>query len=224
MMGCPQTCEGGGPAERERWVFGYSVEGDLRFISHRDTLRMFGRALARASMPVRYSEGFNPHPRLSIPCPRPVGVASQAESVVIEFERPIDGEEALRELDRQTPVDIKMTGARRLDPGERLRPALVWYCLDAVDPPVADTGSRVRRILESTVVPVERVSPKHAQARTIDVRPYLADMRVDGHTVEFTLHVGTGGGTVKPGEIAGLFGFDPGSINHRIRRLKVQWA
>ena len=35
--------------DRERWVFTYSVEGDLRFISHRDTLRMFQRALARAS-------------------------------------------------------------------------------------------------------------------------------------------------------------------------------
>ena len=223
-MGRPRTCEEGSFPERERWAFGYSVDGDLRFISHRDTLRMFGRALARASLPVRYSEGFNPHPRLSIPFPRPVGVASQAESVVVEFKRPIDGEEALRELDRQTPVDIEMVSVRRLDPGERLRPAMVRYCLDAGNPRAADTGSRVRQILESAVVPMERVNPKHANTQTIDVRPHLADMHVDGSTVEFTLRVATGGDTVKPGEIAGLLGLDPRSINHRIRRLEVKWA
>ncbi|GAF87148.1 unnamed protein product, partial [marine sediment metagenome] len=66
------------PAQRERWVFGYDVDGDLRFISHHDMLRLFARSLARAALPVRFSEGFNPHPRLSIPLPRPVGVASQA--------------------------------------------------------------------------------------------------------------------------------------------------
>ena len=64
---------------REKWAFEFSVTGDLRFISHRDTVRVFQRALARAALPVAYSEGFNPHPRLSLPLPRAVGVASEAE-------------------------------------------------------------------------------------------------------------------------------------------------
>ena len=75
----------------ERWVFTFSVTGDLRFISHRDTLRLLQRAVARADLPVRFSEGYNPHPRIAIPLPRPVGVASDDEAVVIEFERIIDG-------------------------------------------------------------------------------------------------------------------------------------
>ena len=41
--------------QRERWVFDFSLDGDLRFISHRDTLRLFHRALARASLPVSFS-------------------------------------------------------------------------------------------------------------------------------------------------------------------------
>ena len=72
---------------RETWAFAFSVTGDLRFISHRDTIRVFQRALARASLPVRYSEGFNPHPRLSLPLPRPVGVASEAEIIIVEFDQ-----------------------------------------------------------------------------------------------------------------------------------------
>ncbi|MBN1844663.1 MAG: DUF2344 domain-containing protein, partial [Sedimentisphaerales bacterium] len=42
----------------------FDVEGDLRFLSHRDTLRCWQRALTRATVPLRYSQGFNPHPRL----------------------------------------------------------------------------------------------------------------------------------------------------------------
>src|SRR3989304_8362378 len=90
--------------ERHRWLFAYSIDGDLRFISHHDTLRLFRRAMARANLPVRYSEGFNPHPRIMIPLPRPVGIASQAEAIVVETELPIDPDEALQQLRRHTPV------------------------------------------------------------------------------------------------------------------------
>jgi len=203
-------------------VFAYGVYGDLRFISHHDTLQMFRRALSRAALPVRFTEGFNPHPKLSIPLPLPVGVASEAESIVVEFERPIDGETALRELQYQMPPNVKMTGARRLEPGERLHPALVRYRLDLRDRPGADVESRIRKVSESATTPVERVDPKNGHRRTVDVRPYLADIRIDGNVIEFTLRV-TGGGTAKPAEIAGLLGFDPGSINHRIQRLEIQW-
>ena len=67
---------------RCRCALEYTIGGDLRFISHRDTLRLFQRAVARAALPVRFTEGFNPHPRMMIPLPRPVGVASQAETLV----------------------------------------------------------------------------------------------------------------------------------------------
>ncbi|UCC29037.1 MAG: DUF2344 domain-containing protein [Phycisphaerales bacterium] len=221
-MGCSQTRETPGPDERQRWVFTYSVDGDLRFLSHRDTLRMFHRALARAALPVRYTEGFNPHPRVSIPLPLPVGMASNAESIVVEFEQPVVGEAVVGELDRQLPADIKMTGARHLKPGERLQPALARFRLDLGERSTTDVESRIRQILEAASLKVERASRKDGQVRAIDVRPYLADMHADGNSVEFGLRV-SGGRTAKPAEIAQVLGFEPGSINHRIRRLEVYW-
>src|SRR3990172_12933571 len=109
---------------RYRWLFAYSIDGDLRFISHHDTLRLFRRALARADLPVRHSEGFNPHPRLMIPLPRPVGVASCAEVIVVETERPIDPDDALQRLERQTPEGIAMLSSRRLALAGRLQTIL----------------------------------------------------------------------------------------------------
>lgn len=221
-MGCPQTHEVPGTSEWEQWVFTFSIEGDLRFISHRDTLRMFQRAAARASLPVRYTEGFNPHPRLAIPLPRPVGMASQAESIVIEFEKPVNGDEVLHELEQQTPPDLKMIRAQRLEPRRRLQPALVRYRLELNGSVGADIESQVQRLMESTTLPVKRSSPKNPQTRIIDVRPYIVSMDPCNSAVEFVLRV-TGGGTVKPAEVAGLLGFEPRAINHRIRRLEIQW-
>jgi radical SAM-linked protein len=221
-MGYPCAGEESNRAQRERWVFTFSIEKDLRFISHRDTLRLFERALARASLPVRYSEGFNPHPRLSIPLPRPVGIASRAEAIVIEFERPVDGDEALDKLRQQMPPDLTMIAARRLDNGERLQPTLVRYRLDPPDPHGKDLESRVRHLQSCGEAMVSRVNYKSGQTRSINVRPYLVDINLDGHTVEFTLRVTPDGG-VKPAEIVRLLGMKPEALDHRIRRLEVRW-
>lgn len=52
---------------------------EVKFISHLDILRLWQRALHRAEIPLAYSEGFNPHPRISLAAPLPIGVTSQAE-------------------------------------------------------------------------------------------------------------------------------------------------
>ena len=203
-------------------MFAYSIDGDLRFISHHDTLRLFRRALARADLPVRHSEGFNPHPRIMIPLPRPVGVASRAEVIVVETERPIDPDDALQRLERHTPEGIRMLSARRLAPGEQLRPIQVRYHLEASSTSTQELSSRVRDLLASDVAVVERVDPKNPKGRSFDVRPFVAQMQVVEDGVEFTLRVSQDG-TAKPAEVAGLLGYEAATINHRIRRLEVQW-
>jgi len=203
-------------------MFAYGIDGDLRFISHHDTLRLFRRALARADLPVRYSEGFNPHPRIMIPLPRPVGVASVAEVIVVEMEHPIDPDDALHRLDRQTPEGILMLSSRRLALAEHLRPILVRYHVDATEVSTQDLASHVRSLLDSKTAVVQRISPKNPKGRAFDVRPFIAELRVAEEGVEFTLRVSQDG-TAKPAEVAGLLGYDPATVNHRIRRLEVQW-
>ncbi|MCH8149402.1 MAG: DUF2344 domain-containing protein, partial [Planctomycetes bacterium] len=117
----------GDPDVRHRWVFSFQVDGDLRFVSHHDMLRLFRRALARADVPVRFTQGFNPHPRMSLPLPRPVGMASEVEALMIETRQDVDPEETLGRLAQHTPGDLKMVSARRLAPRERLEPELVRY-------------------------------------------------------------------------------------------------
>lgn len=207
---------------RYRWLFAYEVDGDLRFLSHHDTLRMFRRALARAEIPVRWSEGFNPHPRLSIPIPRPVGVASRAEYLVIETREPLVADDALRRLQEHVPPLIRLTGFEALPPGAALVPARVCYELDPADAPHDLLRARIAKVLGAETLPVERRDAEGRPGKVIDIRPYVEELQLEGGRVSLTLAQNERG-TARPAEVAALLGFDPRSINHRICRTRVEW-
>lgn len=210
------------PAPRFRWVFCYCLDGDLRFISHHDTLRLFRRALARAALPVRFSEGFNPHPRMTIPLPRPVGIASDAEAIVVELSEPIDSADALVRLEQNTPEGIRMLGARRLGVGEKLVPENVLYRFELVGAVPDDLSRRISDILGADEIIVKRTNHKSGTCRDVDIRPFIADIKPQRDAVVFCLNV-TAEGSAKPSEIAAFFALDAHAVNHRIRRTDITW-
>jgi radical SAM-linked protein len=81
----------------------YAKRGRLRFTSHRDFSRAFERAIVRARVPVAYSSGFNPHPRISYANASPTGAASEAEYLEIGLADRTDPGEVLRALDEALP-------------------------------------------------------------------------------------------------------------------------
>ncbi|MEN3612805.1 TIGR03936 family radical SAM-associated protein [Plantactinospora sp. ZYX-F-223] len=101
----------------------YAKRGPLRFTSHRDFARAFERALRRAGVPVAFSQGFTPHPKISYASAAPTGVASEAEYLEIGLQRPVD------------PADLRAALDAVLSPG-----------LDVLDAVVAGSGSLADRI------------------------------------------------------------------------------
>ena len=151
-----------------------------------------------------------------------MGVVSQAEAIVIEFEQPVDGDEVSRKLGEQTPPDLKISGAHRLAVGEQPQPDLVRYRLENGAVANVDINERVQELLAAEAIKLERSDRKSDRVRSINARSFLEDMYVDGQDVVFVLRV-TAEGSVRPAEIAGLLGFDATAVNHRIRRIEVQW-
>ncbi len=222
IMSSERSPEGQAQSQRHRCVVYFAIEGDLRFISHHDTLRLFRRALARADLPVKYSQGFNPQPRIMIPLPRPLGIASKADCIVIEFAEPMDTESLWHRLADQAPQGLVISSSRNLEPNEKLVPDLVCYTLDIGDTPVAKLEASAFEILKAERLEVERKTPKDRTAKVVDIRPYIVDLTVKPDGVCFTLRV-TGSGTAKPAEIAALLGFDSSAINHKIERQEIKW-
>ena len=100
----PRTPDGPPPPPTvQRLRMHYTKRGRLRFTSHRDFQRAFERALRRAAVPMAYSAGFSPHPRVSYAGAAPTGVASEAEYLEIGLAARCDPQRLRAELDAALP-------------------------------------------------------------------------------------------------------------------------
>ncbi len=124
----------------------YAKRGRLRFTSHRDIARAFERALRRAQVPMAYSAGFSPHPKISWVGAAPTGVASEAEYVEISLAVRVRPDQLREALDASLPDGIDIVDVVEAVPGTSL-PDLVqasqWQvqlpqvALEAAEPAVA---------------------------------------------------------------------------------------
>ncbi|EDY37625.1 radical SAM domain protein [Cyanobium sp. PCC 7001] len=102
----PQRPPASGRVQRLR--FGFSKAGSLALISHLDNLRLLERALRRSGLPVSFTGGFHPLPRLQLALPLPLGVEGLGEWLDLEFTELLDPPEARRLLQAQLPGDFQL--------------------------------------------------------------------------------------------------------------------
>jgi radical SAM-linked protein len=95
----------------------YAKRGRARFTSHRDFARAFERALRRAAVPMAYSSGFSPHPRISYPNASPTGAASEAEYLEIGLAVPCDPYKVRDALDAALPPGLDVVEVAVVRPG-----------------------------------------------------------------------------------------------------------
>jgi radical SAM-linked protein len=147
----------------------YTKRGRLRFTSHRDFQRAFERALRRAEVPMAYSAGFTPHPKVSYANAAPTGVGSEAEYLEIALSRAQDPERLRLLLDTSLPAGLDVVEAvEARTPGlaEKLE-ASVWRLrLDGVEPERARQAVAV--FLAADSVEVQRNTKNGV--RTFDCR------------------------------------------------------
>lgn len=148
------------PPPVQRLRLRYAKRGRLRFLSHRDIARAFERALRRAEVPMAYSSGFSPHPKVSWVGAAPTGVASEAEYVEIGLSRVVDPEALRAALDGSLPDGLDVLEAVEAPVGTSLPDRVVasrWVLeLPGVDVQVA--RSAVARFLAAETVEVERLT------------------------------------------------------------------
>ncbi|MGP3942410.1 TIGR03936 family radical SAM-associated protein [Streptomyces sp. 6N106] len=155
----------------------YTKRGRLRFTSHRDFQRAFERALRRAEVPMAYSAGFTPHPKVSYANAAPTGTGSEAEYLEIQLTEARDPEKLRALLNESLPAGldvIESVEARTSGLADRLQ-ASVWEIrLDQVAR--ADAERAVAAFLEADTVEVERRTKNGL--RTFDARAAVARLEV----------------------------------------------
>src|SRR5688572_32509124 len=99
------------PPTVQRMRVHYAKRGRLRFTSHRDFQRAFERALRRAEVPMAYSAGFTPHPKVSYANAAPTGTGSEAEYLEIALTEERDPAELRARLDASMPPGLDIIDA-----------------------------------------------------------------------------------------------------------------
>jgi radical SAM-linked protein len=142
----------------------------MRFTSHRDVARALERALRRAALPMAYSAGFSPHPKVSYAGASPTGVASEAEYLEIALAETRDPDDVRRALDGALPPGLDIVEVVVAPPGaslgERISASHWRVELREVQP--ADAAAAVERFLALETAPVERLTKDGT--RTVDAR------------------------------------------------------
>ncbi|WP_375474495.1 TIGR03936 family radical SAM-associated protein [uncultured Jatrophihabitans sp.] len=160
----------------------YAKRGRLRFASHRDFARSFERALRRAEVPMGYSAGFSPHPKISyVGGAAPTGVASEAEYVEIGLAREVDVEQLRARLNAALPDGLDLLDAVLAGPGslaERIT-GTEWH-IELPGVPLDEARRAVRLFLDQVEVGVERMT-KNGR-RTVDVRAPIVRLSVADDT------------------------------------------
>ncbi len=89
----------------------YEKTDSAKYVSHLDFVRMFGRALRRAHLPIAFSEGFNPHPLLGFALPLSVGYTSECEILEITLTQALSPEEIMERLNGVLPSGVRITAS-----------------------------------------------------------------------------------------------------------------
>ena len=171
--------------QRLRVTFG--VAGPMRYISHLDQMSVWERAARRAGIPLAYSQGYNPRPRMQIAAALPVGFAAAGELVDLwlEVDEPLAPRAAREALSGETPPGLIVVGVEEIDLNEPATQTQVCAADYAVWVEATETleamEERVERLLAAKSLPRER------RGRSYDLRPLVESLRVAPDLPEFTL-------------------------------------
>lgn len=104
----------------------FNKKNYLRYLGHLDLMRLFQRSFGRADIPIKYSEGFNPKPKLSIANPLSLGIESEEEYMDIELEDKIPVEDFTQKMNVVLPPDVQIIDGKYLEKGDSISSLISW--------------------------------------------------------------------------------------------------
>ncbi|MBC8233976.1 DUF2344 domain-containing protein [bacterium] len=160
-----------------------SKEGEARFISHREVNHSLMRALKRAKLPVAFSQGFTPHPKISFSQPTAVGIESYAEFVDVELHTKIDPQELMKRLNETLPTGLRTLESYEIPMKTPYLSNQIVQSVYQVSVPRALAGDRdecqakIQKLMDSHEVWFER--RKHdGKQENINIRPLVEEIRI----------------------------------------------
>jgi len=210
--------------QRLRITFSRSEE--LKYITHLDLMRLWQRVLRRANIPLVYSQGFSPHPRISLGAPLAIGVTSSSELMDIFLERRLSPHFFIKSVKEQLPGGIDILEVEEVGVGlpslqSQIRFAEYKITVYADKKP-KEAEAAIRSLLSSDSLPWQHTRDK--EIRKYDLRALIDDIwLIESNPPEFIIGMRLrcdSAGTGRPEQVASALGFaNPPKSIHRTRLI-----
>lgn len=167
--------------------------GALQYISHLDLQRTFARILTRAELPLWYTQGFNPHPKLVFGLPLPVGCESVCEMAEIRIERDMPCDEILRRLRESTTPELDFTDCTLPDlKFADISAAEYLIHISTNGKPALELADEVKIVL--TTSPLKVIKRSKSGEKEVDIVPLIknADVKPRENGLELVLTLAAG--------------------------------
>lgn len=168
---------------RRRYRLRFRKKGNLCFIGHRDLLRAMERLLRRADLPVAKSQGFHPKPKVSYISALPLGFASDDEAMELVLDEDWAPETLLERMNAASVPGLEFWQATPLDDKAPKAQAAAFEYEMAVPESKRESASvKIAEFLAATSVEVVK-----SNGKTVDARPAVREMTLDGETLRLTI-------------------------------------
>jgi radical SAM-linked protein len=214
-------------------AFRFKIGGNLRFLSHQETVRLFQRALVRSGIKLNYSEGFNPRPRISLPLPRSVGLEGDAELLcaLTEIDTPAeskaqektDAEQIRGRLEGQLPQDCRLVSLDLIKGRAGFHPEATVYELElSSSEMLEDVKKKAEQLTAEEHLTIERRINEKGSTRTVDIGGFVESIEFDGLKITATCKI-TPSGTIRVDEILRLLGIRQSMMVGSVKRAYIKW-
>ncbi|MBK8914231.1 MAG: DUF2344 domain-containing protein [Phycisphaerales bacterium] len=205
-----------------RAVVEFAVQGDLRYLSHHEELRVLQRALTRAGWPVAYSQGFNPRPQAALALPRNLGTSSDCEVALVDMLEPRGAAELEAALRPQLPTDMPLRSVIAPAVRRALLPERADYTVSLDAPSAAIAAANIPALLAERRLMIRRDYGPEKPSRPADIRPYIESLRIEDATLHIELSFEQQR-SARPSEILNLLKLPAGEFDHWIHRRRITW-
>jgi radical SAM-linked protein len=193
-----------------RYRIRYSKGPLLRFIGHLDLLRTWERILRRAKVPIAYTQGFHPHPRINLGVALPLGFSSECELIDLWVEPEINSTELSSTIVDAKPPGIELHSVEEVDSSS---PSL-QLSIEYAEYQVAFEPGRPKEKVESSVEDLlaQTSHLRERRGKSYDLRPLINSITVSGNNGSITLKMRLSAnqeGTGRPDEVLRALGFEP---------------
>ena len=173
------------PQESRRFRLRYEKTEYARYLSHLDLVRIFERACSRAGVPVIFTQGFNPHPKISFGPSLSLGCTSEAEYMDVDIDSSYN-KEISAAVNPFLPEGIKITGIKEIKSKVTALTAAInkseyLVSLHSIDWSETEFNKSLTKLLRSEKIEVER--KVKGRYKNIDIRPYIESINLDNQLV-----------------------------------------